>query len=190
MDDDVYSAYSSPMIQSSINNQNDDFANALNCRGETSKFAASIGSCDLSMNHSPFLFDIINEPITSSWDNFEDSLKGVLDPSQIEFVWAQMSADEASKTIGVSPTMLSKIWCISDKLTEGAIDHNTQLCRNNSDNALSRQFTTNNRLLRYKRIQRTFYSDTMFALTHKSVRQFKLCRVFVSDNGFVAVYPM
>ena len=42
----------------------------------------------------------------------------------------------------------------------------------------------------YKRIQSNFYSDTMFALTHKSVRQFKCCQVFVSNKGFVAVYPM
>ena len=76
------------------------------------------------------------------------------------------------------------------KLAEGAIDQNTQLCRNNADNALSRQFTTNDRMLRYKRIQSTFYSDTMFSLTHKSVLQFKCCQVFVRDKGFVAVYTM
>ena len=45
-------------------------------------------------------------------------------------------------------------------------------------------------MLRYKRIQSNFYSDTMFALTHKYVRQSKCCQVFVSDKGFVAVYPM
>ena len=112
------SAYAAPTIQSSINDQNADFTNALNCRGETSKFTASIGSCDLSMKYSPFLFYSINEPITTTWDNFEDSLKGVLDPSQIEFVWAQISAAEASEPKGVSPNMLSKLWCISDKLAE------------------------------------------------------------------------
>ena len=61
MDANVSSAYTAPTIQSPINHQDADFANALNCRGETSKFAALIGSCDLSMNHLPFLFDIINE---------------------------------------------------------------------------------------------------------------------------------
>ena len=70
MDANVSSAYNAPTIQSSINDQNTDFANALNCRGETSTFAASIGSCDLSMNHLPFLFDSINKPITTTWDNF------------------------------------------------------------------------------------------------------------------------
>ena len=72
MDVNVSSAYAVPTIQSPINDQNADFANALNCRGETSKFSASIGSCDLSMNHLPFLFVNINEPITTTWDNFED----------------------------------------------------------------------------------------------------------------------
>ena len=50
MDDNVSSAYAAPTIQSSINDQDADFANALNCRGENSKFAASIGSCDLSID--------------------------------------------------------------------------------------------------------------------------------------------
>ena len=85
VDTNVSSAYTAPTIQSSINDQDADFDNALNCRGETSKFAASIGSFDLSMNHLPFLFDGINEPITTTWDNFEDSLKGVLDPLLIDF---------------------------------------------------------------------------------------------------------
>ena len=114
----------------------------------------------------------------------------MLEPSQIEFFQAQISAAEESKPKGVSPTMLSKLWCISDKLAEGAIDQNTQLCRNNADNALSRKFTTNDRMLRYTRIQSTLNSDTMFALTHKSARQFKCCQVCVSNKGFVAVYPM
>ena len=114
----------------------------------------------------------------------------MIDPSQIEFVRAHISAAEANKPKGVSPIMLSKLWCISDKPAEGANDQNIQLCQNNADNALSRQFTTNDRMLRYKRIQSTFYSDTMFALTHKSVRQFKCCQVFGSDKGFVDVYQM
>ena len=142
-----------------MNDQNADFANALNCRREISKFAASIGGCDLSTNHSPFLFDSTNYPITTTWDTFDDSLKGLLDPLQIEFVWANISAAETIEPKGLSPTMLSNLWCISDKLAEGAIDQNTQLCWNNADNALSQQFTKNDRILRYKRIQSKSYSE-------------------------------
>ena len=60
VDDNEYSVYTAPTIQSSINDQDADFANALNFRGETSKFTASIGIYDLSMKHSLFLFDSKN----------------------------------------------------------------------------------------------------------------------------------
>ena len=45
-------------------------------------------------------------------------------------------------------------------------------------------------MIRYKRLKSTFYSDTMFATKHRSVREYTCCQVFVSDKGFVAVYPM
>ena len=46
-------------------------------------------------------------------------------------------------------------------------------------------------MLRYKRINSTFYTDTMFATDKaKSTRGNKCCQLFVSDKGFVAVYPM
>ena len=35
-----------------------------------------------------------------------------------------------------------------------------------------------------------FYTDMIFALKHKSKRQYTCCQVFVSDKGFLAVYPM
>ena len=54
-----------------------------------------------------------------------------------------------------------------------------------------RQFPTNDRMLRYRRIQSVFFTDTMFATPKaKSTRDYTCCQVFVSDKGFVAVYPM
>jgi len=86
--------------------------------------------------------------------------------------------------------LLAKLWMIDDHLAEDVIDQNTQLCRHNADNHLSRQYTTNDRMIRYKRLKSTFYSDTMFATKHKSVREYTCRQVFVSDKGFVAVYSM
>ena len=189
IDANISSAYVAPAIPSAINDPNLEFADALNIRGEVSKVAASIGNCDFSQSMDTPLFEN-NAPYITTWDNFEDSLKDTLDASQIEFVQAQIAAAQASKPKGVSPEVLSKLWCISDKLAEGAIEQNTQLCRHNSDNVLSRQYTTNDRMLRYKRLGSTFYTDTMFANEHKSSRQYTCCQVFVSDKGFVAVYPM
>ena len=45
-------------------------------------------------------------------------------------------------------------------------------------------------MLPYKRLQSVFYTDTMFALKHKSKRKYKCCQVFLSNKGYVAVYPM
>ena len=56
---------------------------------------------------------------------------------------------------------------------------------------LSQQFTTNDRVLRYRWIQSVFFTDTMFTTPKaKSTHGNTCCQVFVSDKGFVAVYPM
>ena len=39
-------------------------------------------------------------------------------------------------------------------------------------------------------LQSVFYTDTMFALKHKSKQQYTCYQVFVSDKGFMAVYLM
>ena len=48
---------------------------------------------------------------------------------------------------------------------ESILDSNSEMadCRHNSDNVLLRQYTTNNRILRYKRFESTFYMETKFA---------------------------
>ena len=45
-------------------------------------------------------------------------------------------------------------------------------------------------MLRYRRLQSVFYTDTMFARKYKSTRGNSCCQLFVSDKGFIAVYPM
>ena len=46
-------------------------------------------------------------------------------------------------------------------------------------------------MLRYKRINSAFNTDTLFATDKaKSTRGNKCCQLIVSDKGFVAVYPM
>ena len=124
IDANISSAYVAPSVKPQINNPDVEFANALNVRGEVSKVASAIGNCDFSKSGSDnSLFG--DTPYTTSWDNFEESLKGALDDTQIAFVQAQIAAAEASKPTGISPQVLSKLWCISEKLAEGAVDQNT-----------------------------------------------------------------
>ena len=168
----------------------DGFTHAINSRGDVSKFSASIGSINTQSNESKQdLFDPLG-PSTMGWDKLEKSLESVLDPKLLSNVKAHLASAEAARPKGISPSALSKLWMIKENLAEGAIEQNTQLCRQSADNNLSRQYTTNDRMLRYKRLQSVFYTDTMFALKNKSVRQYTCCQVFVSDKGFVAVYPM
>ena len=141
-----------------------DFATALGQKAEVSKFASSIGSV------------CTGTQIFTSIDEIESH--------------ANISA-VASKPKGVSPEFLSKIWNIDNKTARGVIQQNTQLLRQNVDNDLSKQFTINDRMLRYKRINSQFYTDTFFAGgCDKTTRGNTCAQMSVSDKGFVAIYPM
>ena len=161
-----------------------DFSDRLTLRGEISKCSASIGSTIADDKEC----SVFTKPITTSMDELEHSLSSILEPDQLSAVISTVTANQSK---GATPEMLSKLWLIDEDLAKGAIDQNTQLCRHSSDNIMSRQFSTNDRMLRYRRITSTFYTDTMFAQPGaKSTRGNSCCQVFVSDKGFVALYPM
>ena len=163
-------------------------AEAINLRGEISKTSASIGSCSVGTKSQCPIF---MEPFTTDVSTLEASLSEILSPQEINATINAIVASTAGKPKGIDKEILCKLWCISEPLAQNAIESNTQLCRQSADNTLSRNFSTNDRMLRYRRIQSTFYTDTMFATPKaKSTRQNTCCQVFVSDKGFVAVYPM
>ena len=153
---------------------NDDFtafSNALSGNAETSKFSVGIGSLSTYLDGTSDLF----EPILTH----VDSLLG------------QINTAQASKSGTVSAEFLSKIWNIKPDLAMKAIDQTTQLCRKGADNELSRHYSTNDRMLRYKRITSQFFTDTFFVTAKgKSTRGNTCAQLFVSDKGFVAIYPM
>jgi hypothetical protein len=160
-----------------------NFARVLNLRGENSKISSSFGSTTMTDTTSDDLFELDN-PFLSTLDemeiDFSKDIKG-----------AKVSAAHTEMPKGItSETLSKKLWNIREDLAQGAIDSTTQLNRQSADNTLSRNFSTNDRMLRYRRINSTFYTDTMFATSKtKSTRGIKCCQVFLSDKGFVAVYP-
>ena len=77
-----------------------------------------------------------------------------------------------------------------ENLAEKAIKSNTQLRRQSKYNAISRNYTTNDRMLRFKRLESVFFTDTMFATKNKSTRSNKCWQVFVCDKSYVVVYIM
>ena len=161
----------------------DGFAHALSLRGEISKFAANFGSCTISDERcSLFVEDFVS---------IHESIHGLVNPDSIQELQTDVLSLQAGKSLGVDSSILSKLWPISEHLAQGAIDQNTQLCRHHADNTLSRQITTNDKMLRYCHIQSVFFTDTMFVTPKaKSTCGNTCCQVFVSDKAFVAVYPM
>jgi hypothetical protein len=67
----------------------------------------------------------------------------------------------------------------------------TQSLRHNPDSSLSRNVGTNNHAVRYRKIQSYFFSDTLFVTgPAKSLRGNICAQLFISDKGFVALYPI
>src|SRR5687768_1519799 len=83
-------------------------------------------------------------------DNIEVCLEPDLDAHMVSATFA-----EASK--GVSPEHLSKIWRIDHDTAKQTIDTTTQLVKRSVLDHLSRNYSTNNKLLRYKRINQHFF---------------------------------
>ena len=124
-------------------------------------------------------------------NNLENSLSDVISPDMMSKVMSETSAAAVDNPRGFIATQLSKLWLITDTLAEGAVAKNTQLSRLSAENTLSRQLSSNKRMLRYRRIDSTLFTDTMFANPDaNSFHQNKCCQVFVSDKGYVVVYLM
>ena len=79
---------------------------------------------------------------------------------------------------------------MSEPLHEKEIERNTQLRRQIKHKSLSRNYATNDCMLRCKHIQIVFFTDTMFATKHKSRKVNKCCQVFASDKGYISAWPM
>ena len=102
------------------------------------------------------------------------------------------STAQAGKSRGVDPKHLSKIWRISHDDAQRTIDVTTQMSIQTDDPVLSRNYSTNDRMLRYKRIKDFFFMDTFFATKEggQSSRGHSCCQLFVTDEGFIYVVPM
>ena len=67
----------------------------------------------------------------------------------------------------------------------------SQRLRTDIDSTLSRNIGTNDRAVRYRHIKSSFYTDTLFVTgATKSTRGNICAQLFVSDKGYVAIYPM
>jgi len=92
---------------------------------------------------------------------------------------ATIAAAHADKPKGISESTLAKLLNIREDLAKDAIDStiDTQLNRQSAENTLSWKISTNDRMLLYRRINSTFFTDTMFATTKVYSRKHMLSSV-------------
>ena len=146
----------------------------------------SIGS--VTKNDTPCEF--FSGPIMGQLEELEGHLCDIMGPESVAHVKANIRGVHAARGKGVNKIQLSKIWVISEELASKAIDKSTQLCKHYSDNSSYRQFSTNNIMLHYRNINSVFFADTLLAHTTPSTCGNKYSQLYVSDKGFVMIYPI
>ena len=138
--------------------------------------------------------DTSNDDDTSLDDSEDDFDPMDLDDDTNEVLLDNLMAStaQAGKSRGVDPKHLSKIWRFSHEDVQRTIDVTTQTSIRTDDPVLSRNYSTNDRMLRYKRIKDLFFMDTFFATKKggQSSRGHTCCQLFVTDKGFIYVVPM
>ena len=166
--------------------------NALSARATDSHFMTSIGAT------SAFNHDCLVEEGDTVIDGDDVDLDELLTDSanlldgQLDFDEVMQSATHARITRDVTPEHLSKIWKIDLDTAKRTLEVTSQHCARTPPEDLSRNYSTNDRMLRYRRIKEHFFMDTFYATKKagKSTRGNTCCQLFVTDKGFVYVVPM
>ena len=90
----------------------------------------------------------------------------------------------------VTAERLSELWGISKERAEKTLHNTTQLMRRTPGHpSLIRRYKTNDRMLRYKRIDTDIFMDTYFSSV-ESLRGNKCAQLFVSEFNHVRIQPM
>ena len=111
---------------------------------------------------------------------------------QIDLDEIMASSTTTTGIRGVSAEHLSKIWKIDLPTAKRTVEVTSQRCPRPAKENLAGNYTTNDRMLRYRRLEQHFFMDTFFATKKggKSTRGNTCCQLFVTDKGFVYVIPM
>jgi multidrug resistance efflux pump len=103
-----------------------------------------------------------NDPLFSSDSvSFQvnlDNLDSIID--EISSTSANIQATMAGRPNGVTAKHLSKVWKIDAETAKRTFEVTRQLRQQKADASLSRNYSTNDRKLRYKRINSHFFTDT------------------------------
>ena len=147
-----------------------------------SKFSTAVGSTIASPKYLDSVMDLWYSP-RHPYCHYLDSIKKFMD--------AFSSATHAENPKGVDAKLLQNIWQIDSETAKCPIKKTTQLNRQDVNSKLSRNFGTNDHMLRYWRIKWFFFTDTLF-VTKKvaSLRRYTFMQIFFSDMGYVYIAAM
>jgi hypothetical protein len=105
--------------------------------------------------------------------------------------FVSLAAVTAGRSGGVSAEHHSKIFCILHNDAARTLSANSQLKQHNADSSHSRNVTTDDCALCYRKITSYFFTDTLFATAKAKSTRGNICgQVFISDKGFVYFCPM
>ena len=92
----------------------------------------------------------------------------------------------------VDATHLAKIWRIDRETAKRTLQVTSQRRKHSPNINLTRNYSTKDKMLRYKRLNDYFFMDTFFASAKGAVssRGNTCCQLFVTDKGFIYVVPM
>ena len=129
-----------------------------------------------------------DDEIPMTCDMVQDAMSGLGSEDEMDAFF--LSSVHGGPEVGVDARHLSKVWRISYEDTKSTIDATTQHGTHTPNPVMNQNYTTNDRMLRYRRITQYFFMDTFFA-TKKggtSSRGNTCCQLFVTDKGFISLY--
>ena len=133
---------------------------------------------------------IMENEIPTTMDMIQDAMNGLRSEEDMDAFFA--SGVHGGPEVGIDARHLLKVWRISYDDAKRTIDATTQHGTHHPNPVMNQNYTTNDWMLRYRRINQYFFMDTFFA-TKKggtSSRGNTCCQLFVTDKGFIYVVPM
>ena len=168
----------------------------LSTRREVSSMMTSLGSTHAHADDNAFLFEdmesVLDFDEMLSGDDLFTKIAALADSKQVDLDEVMASATYAKPSKGVQAAHLAKIWKLDLPTAERTLQATTQKRRHTDNPKMARNYGTNDRMLRYKRINQYFFMDTFFAAKNggRSTRGNTCCQLFVTDKGYVYVVPM
>ena len=133
---------------------------------------------------------LVDDDAPTTKDTIEDAVKELGDEEDMDDFFA--SGVHGGSEVGIDAKHLSKVWRISYEDAKWTIDATTQHGTHLPNLAMNQNYTTNDRMLRYRRINQYFFMGTFF-VTRKggtSSQGNTCCQLFIMDKGFIYAVPM